>query len=180
MTGPPEGTEGEPTGTRSVPKGFSVPAPGAPPDPPEQKYSGMVGFMSVPVHPRLPIRRSTLLMVVAFLGLGTLLYFNPPQSTATGVVVHTSNGDFFLPGATRVDTSTTTTVPPTTTTTTRAVATTTSPSQPTTTTVPRTVPTSTSTSSSTSTTSTTAATSTTTSTTPRTQGTGTSSTAVTP
>jgi hypothetical protein len=185
MTGPPEGTEEEPTGSRSMPKGFSVPAPGAPTGPPEQKHSAVVGFMSVPVHPRLPIRRSTLLMVVAFVGLGTLLYFYPPQSTATGAVVHTPNGDYFVPGATQVNssTTTTTTVPPTTTTTTTGPVTTTTSGPVTTTTVPRTVPTSTSTSPSTSTTSTTAASaasSTTTSTTPRTQGTGTSSTVTRP
>lgn len=152
MTGPPEGTqgtEGESAGARSVPKGFTAPAPSAPPDPPEQKQSPLVGFMSVPVNSRLPIRRSTLLMVVAFIGLGTLLYFNPPQSTATGAVVHTPNGDFFVPGATKVDDSTTTTVPPTTTTTTRPVATTTTTGKPAATTAPMTVPPSTSTSTST-------------------------------
>ena len=65
-----------------MPKGFTAPAPSAPADASEVKHSALVGFMSVPVHPRLPIRRSTLLMVLAFIGLGTLLYFNPPQSTA--------------------------------------------------------------------------------------------------
>jgi hypothetical protein len=86
------------------------------------RHSALVGFMSVPVSRRFPIRRSTLVLVVAFLGLGTLLYFNPPQSDATGkgAVV----GGYFVPGAVAVSTTTapptTTTVPPTTTTTTRA------------------------------------------------------------
>ena len=64
-------------------------------------HSPLVGFMSVPVHRRLPIRRSTLLMAVAFVGFGTLLYFNPPDSTpaATGQVLHTPSGDFLIPGA---------------------------------------------------------------------------------
>jgi hypothetical protein len=190
MTGPPDGTgEKEGESARSVPRGFTAPAPSVPPDPPEhpsaptdapEQYSALVGFMSVPVHPRLPIRRSTLLMVLAFIGLGTLLYFNPPQSTATGAVVHTPNGDYFVPGATPVDASTTTTVPPTTTTTTttaRPVATTTTTGQPTTTAVPRTVPTSTPTSLSTSTTST--VTAATTTTTLRIQGAGTGSTTTT-
>ena len=68
--------------------------------------------MSVPVSRRFPIRRSTLVLVVAFLGLGTVLYFNPPQSDASGkgAVV----GGYFVPGAVAV--STTTTTPPTTTT----------------------------------------------------------------
>ncbi|HEY5096499.1 MAG TPA: hypothetical protein VII46_00560, partial [Acidimicrobiales bacterium] len=86
----------------------------------EVQHSALVGFMSVPVHRRFPIRRSTLVLVVAFLGLGTLLYFNPPQADATGkgAVV----GGYFVPGAVAVSTTTTpppttTTVPPTTTTT---------------------------------------------------------------
>jgi len=99
----------------------------------EVQHSALVGFMSVPVHRRFPIRRSTLVLVVAFLGLGTLLYFNPPQSDVTGkgAVV----GGYFVPGAVAVSTTTTTpptttTVPPTTTTTTSrgpAVTTTTGP-----------------------------------------------------
>jgi cytoskeletal protein RodZ len=79
-------------------------------------HSPLVGFMSVPVHRRLPIRRSTLLMAVAFVGFGTLLYFNPPDSTptSTGQVVHTSSGDFLVPGAIRLPTTTTTTTATTT------------------------------------------------------------------
>jgi len=86
----------------------------------EVQHSALVGFMSVPVHRRFPIRRSTLVLVVAFLGLGTVLYFNPPESDATakGAVV----GGYFVPGAVAVSTTTTppptTAVPPTTTTTT--------------------------------------------------------------
>ena len=60
----------------------------------EVRHSALVGFMSVPVHRRFPIRRSTLLMLVAFLGFGTLLYLYPPTgtTTGTGTVFHTSQG----------------------------------------------------------------------------------------
>ncbi len=99
----------------------------------EVKHSALVGFMSVPVHRRFPIRRSTLAMAVAFLGLGTLLYFNAPQSdtasAGTGSIIRTPDGDFVVPGATKVTpvTSTTTTTrppAPTTTTTLRSSTTT--------------------------------------------------------
>jgi hypothetical protein len=92
----------------------------------EVQHSALVGFMSVPVGRRFPLRRSTLVLVVAFLGLGTVLYFNPPQSDTVGkgAVV---NG-YYVPGAVPVSTTTTTTtspppattVPPTSTTTSRA------------------------------------------------------------
>ena len=85
-------------------------------------HSALVGFMSVPVHRRFPVRRSTLLMAVAFLGFGTLCYLYPPG--AGGTVISTPNGTFFLPNGTSVSTttSTTTTRPPATTTTTRPPA----------------------------------------------------------
>ncbi len=95
----------------------------------EVKHSALVGFMSVPVSRRLPIRRSTFLMVVAFAGFATLLYFNPPvnDSIKGGAVV---NG-YYVPGAVPVSTTTTTTtVPPTTTTTTSISTTTTSSTAP--------------------------------------------------
>jgi hypothetical protein len=81
----------------------------------EKRRSALAGFMSVPVNPRFPIRRSTLLMVVAFLGFGTLLYFNPPASQ--GVVVNTNNGPVFIPGLTTTTSTSTTTTSTTTTTT---------------------------------------------------------------
>jgi hypothetical protein len=89
----------------------------------EVRHSALVGFMSVPVARRFPLRRSTLLMAVAFIGLATVLYFYPPQSstdTGSGVVLHTPQGDVFVPNATPVSTTTTTattTAPPATTTT---------------------------------------------------------------
>ena len=76
-----------------------------PPGEDEVSHSALVGFMSVPVHRRVPIRRSTLLMAVAFVGLGALLYLNPPQSTATvtvrgpdGSVYHDPRGRADLAG----------------------------------------------------------------------------------
>jgi hypothetical protein len=82
-------------------------------------HSSLVGLMSVPVHRRFPIRRSTLLMAVAFLGFGTLCYLYPPG--AGGTVINTPNGTYFIPNGTSVantttTTSTTTTRPPATTT----------------------------------------------------------------
>jgi hypothetical protein len=117
-------------------------------------HSALVGFMSVPVHRRFPIRRSTLLMAVAFLGFGTLCYLYPPG--AGGTVINTSNGTFFIPNGTSVSTTTTTTTtrPPATTTTTR-------PPGPSTTTSTRPNSTSTTTTSSTTTTTTTSGSSTT-------------------
>jgi hypothetical protein len=117
-----EGAEGGATDTGSL----STPRARAPwerKDPNDEvKHSALVGFMSVPVARRFPLRRSTLVMAVAFIGLATLLYFNPPQSstnTGSGVVLHTPQGDVFVPNAAPVNTTTTTTTapPPTTTTT---------------------------------------------------------------
>ncbi len=114
QTGADEGA-GDPTGP------FGVRAPWARKDPSkgdEARHSALVGSMSVRVHDRIPLRRSTLVMVVAFLGFGVLFYLYPAQSTTTGpgTVVHTQNGDYFIPGATRVAPSTTTTSSATTTT----------------------------------------------------------------
>ncbi len=113
QTGGREGAD-DPTGP------FGARAPWARKDPStdEARHSVLVGSMSVRVHDRIPVRRSTLVMVVAFLGFGVLLYLYPAQSTTTGpgTVVHTQNGDYFIPGATRVAPSTTTTTGPSTTT----------------------------------------------------------------
>ena len=116
-SGPEEGSEE----TLSTPRAR---APWERKDPADDavRHSALVGFMSVPMSRRFPIRRSTFVMAVAFVGLATLLYFYPPQSTSSGVVLHTPQGDVFVPNATPVSTSTTTTtVPPATTTTTTAV-----------------------------------------------------------
>lgn len=85
------------------------------------RHSALVGFMSVPMSRRFPLRRSTFVMAVAFVGLATLLYFYPPQSTSSGVVLHTPQGDVFVPNATPVNTTTTTTTAPPATTTTTVV-----------------------------------------------------------
>jgi hypothetical protein len=115
------------------------------------KHSKLVGYMSVPVHRLLPIRRSTLLMIVAFVGFGILLHTYPPQSanaTSAGTFIKGSDGqEYFVPSATKVSIPTTTTtttstttpdrVPPTTTATTvpHSSTTTTYPHSQTTTTV---------------------------------------------
>ncbi len=142
MSSPGPGS-GPDTGAGSSPES-TEPADRAPED--GVGHSALVGFMSVPVSTRFPLRRSTLLMAVAFIGLATLLYFNPAQSSSpsSGVVLHTPQGDVFVPNATPVSTTPTTTMPPTTTT---AVAPLTTTSQPT-------VPTSTTTTSTTTTTTT--------------------------
>jgi hypothetical protein len=150
MTDQPDDTEVNPTVPSPMPKGFSAPggdagagpdAGGQEPDDSGQKHSALVGFMSVPVHPRLPIRRSTLLMVVAFVGFGTLWYLYPPASSAAAS--GGGRGSVCLaPGLCRGSTNvtpaptptTTTTSPPATTSTTTATTTTTAPSTSTTTT----------------------------------------------
>jgi hypothetical protein len=131
--------EGEPTRVVGATPAAGARAPWArrAPEDEEVRHSALVGFMSVPVHRRFPIRRSTLLMAAAFIGLGVVLYFNPPQSDATpatGSVIHTPDGDVFVPGAVKVTSSTTTSTPTTSTTTT---TTTTRPPAATTSTSPR-------------------------------------------
>jgi hypothetical protein len=83
------------------------------------KHSKLVGYMSVPVHRLLPIRRSTLLMIVAFIGFGILLHTYPPQSasaTSAGTFIKGADGqEYFVPSATKVSIPTTTTTTPTTT-----------------------------------------------------------------
>lgn len=144
MGGPSDGPSdgpGEAAGERVAASGSgTVGAGGTDGHPPghtsgsgQVKHSSLVGFMSVPVSRRFPIRRSTLLMAVAFIGFGTLLYFNPPESTgvSTGEVVHTSSGDYLVPGAIKItSTTTTTSTPPTTTTLPVVASSTTSTSRP--------------------------------------------------
>ncbi len=135
------------------------------------KHSKLVGYMSVPVHRLLPIRRSTLLMIVAFIGFGILLHTYPPQNaTATnaGTFIKGADGqEYFVPSATKVSIPTTTTttstttpdrVPPTTTATTvpHSSTTTTYPHSQTTTTVAPSTTTTTTTAGSSGTTTTTA------------------------
>jgi len=112
-----------------------------PPGEDEVSHSALVGFMSVPVHRRVPIRRSTLLMAVAFVGLGALLYLNPAQSTATVTVRGPDGSVYQIPGAVLTSPATTTTstsAPPATTTTTRGPAPTTTTGTVVTSTVPTT------------------------------------------
>jgi hypothetical protein len=156
MSDEPDDTQVNPTVRMSPPPGYSAPEPApSPPDTADEKHSALVGYMSVPVHRLLPIRRSTLLMVVLFLGFGTLCYLYPPASTATIITCKdgtctTSTGTFSgVPPTTTTTTTTTTTMPPTTTTT---VTTTTSPPATTTTPTRATSPTTTAAASATTTT----------------------------
>lgn len=131
MSDEPDDTQVNHTVRMSRPPGYSAPeAPPSAPDPSGEKHSALVGYMSVPVHQLLPIRRSTLLMVILFLGFGTLCYLYPPASTATVITCHSdgtctaSTGSYSVVPTTTT-TTTTTTVPPTTTTTVRPPTTTT-------------------------------------------------------
>jgi len=92
-------------------------------------HSRLVGLMAVPISRSVPIRRSTALMLVAFLGFGTLGYLYPPKtSTTSGSGTTGSTGNGVIPGVFIPATSTTSTTHP------NAVTTTTRPVGPTTTT----------------------------------------------
>lgn len=112
---------GETVGDESSSSRVRAPWSRKPPGEDPAEHSTLVGFMSVPVHRRFRLRRSTLLMAVAFVALGVVLYFNPTQSTST-VTVRGADGNYYqVPGAVLTaptTTTTTTTRPPATTTTT--------------------------------------------------------------
>jgi hypothetical protein len=117
--------------------------------------SRLVGLMAEPVSRAVPLRRSTVLMLVAFIGFGTLSYLFPPSGSTTGSPATSGgiSGTFIplaTPPTTHPATTTTTTSRPggaeatttsTTTTTTRPISTTTTstsaPVGSTTTTAPR-------------------------------------------
>jgi len=104
-------------------------------------HSRLVGLMAVPISRSVPIRRSTALMLVAFLGFGTLCYLYPPNPSATSGSGIPASGTGGIPGV-FVPSPTTTTRPAGTTTTTvsngatTTTTTTTSPGATTTTTAP--------------------------------------------
>ena len=127
---------------------------------------GFTGFMGRPVSHGIAVRRSTVLLVVAFLACGALSLRFPPISKApasnTGLVTNP-----LVPAT--ATTTTTTTVP--------ATTTTTAPSGTTTTTAPRSTTTTTRATTGSSSTTTSSSSSTSTSTTP--QGTGTTTTTTT-
>lgn len=92
---------GEPT-TGSTPK-IETPIP----------HSRLVGFMAEPLARTVPFRRSTVLMLVAFLGFGALTWIYPPAGAApSGGTSVTSGG---VPGIFVPTPTTTTTRPPATT-----------------------------------------------------------------
>ena len=96
-------------------------------------HSALAGLMAEPVSRSVPVRRSTVLILVAFLGFGTLMYLYPP--TTKTFTTYTTNNPSGLPtGLVPAPTSTTTTVPPSTTTTTAPSASTTTSSSTTSTT----------------------------------------------
>jgi len=128
-------THVNPTMRQSATPGFSAAnaneANANEPRVPVEKHSALVGYMSVPVHRRLPIRRSTLLLIILFLGFGTLCYLYPPNS---GSITCTASGTCSDAGGNIVGILTTTTSTTTTSTTTSTTSTT-NPNITTTTTV---------------------------------------------
>ena len=90
-------------------------------------HSVLVGFMGESVSRSIPVRRSTVLMLLAFLGFATMSYLYPPTPSSTTVVT-TNNPNGLIPGL--VPASTTTTRPSTTTTTTAQGASTTTTMPP--------------------------------------------------
>ncbi len=94
-------------------------------------HSALVGLMAEPVARSVPIRRSTVLMLVAFVGFGILTLLYPPAPKAVTTIT-TTNPSGIIPGL--VPATTTTTTHPPTATTTPASTTTTAPSTTTTTT----------------------------------------------
>lgn len=94
--------------------------------------SALIGLMAEPVSRSVPIRRSTVLMVVAFLGFGALTLVYPPAPKAVTTIT-TTNPNGLIPGI--LPATTTTTHPAaTTTTTTEPAPSTTTTSHPGTTT----------------------------------------------
>jgi hypothetical protein len=81
-------------------------------------HSSLVGLMAEPISRTVPVRRSTVLMLVFFLGFGTLTYLYPPAGPATTTVTTTTPGGRIpdlIPAPTTTSTHpvTTTTVAPT-------------------------------------------------------------------
>ncbi len=144
--GPTQGDAGEPS------RGDGAPRAGGPPTGPVPAVSGadprnqLVGLMSRPLASWAPVRRSTVLLVVAFLGFGALFLLYPPAASTSTPTSTTAPSP--LPGI----------LPPASTTTTAPVPTTTRPVATTSTTAP--VPTTTTSSTTTTTSSTTTTTST--------------------
>ncbi len=95
--------------------------------------SALIGLMAEPVSRSVPIRRSTVLMVVAFLGFGALTLVYPPAPKAVTTIT-TTNPNGLIPGILPATTTTTTHPAATTTTTTEPAPSTTTTSHPGTTT----------------------------------------------
>lgn len=101
-------------------------------------HSRLVGFMAEPLARKLPLRRSTVLMLVAFLGFGALTWIYPPDGAAPSGTSTTSGGvpGIFVPTPTTTTRPVTTTTLPATTSTTGAPGTTSTTSTTTTTSGP--------------------------------------------
>ncbi len=87
-------------------------------------HSALVGLMAEPLSRSVPVRRSTVLMLVAFLGFGTLTLLYPPAPKPITTIT-TNNPNGIIPGILGTTTTTTHPVATTTTTTAPPVATTT-------------------------------------------------------
>ena len=90
----------------------------------EPPHSALVGLMAEPLSRSVPVRRSTVLMLIAFLGFGTLTLLYPPAPKPITTIT-TNNPDGIIPGILGTTTTTTHPVATTTTTTAPPVATTT-------------------------------------------------------
>ncbi len=88
--------------------------------------SALVGLMAEPLSPSIPVRRSTVLMVVAFAGFGVLAILYPPATKTVTTI--TTNNPNVLPGLLPGSTTTTSTAPSATTTSSTAPPATTTPS----------------------------------------------------
>jgi hypothetical protein len=73
--------------------------------------SKLVGFMAVPITRAVPVRRSTVLMLVAFLGFGTLTYLYPPDGTASSTTTTSSTSNATVTTTTPASSPTSSTAP---------------------------------------------------------------------
>jgi hypothetical protein len=80
----------------------------------EVMHSPLVGFFSAPLHRRIPVRRSTVVLLVGFLGFGSLLYLHPPRTSTTPSTPPTTDNPISVITGTPGSTTTRPVVTPTT------------------------------------------------------------------